>query len=870
MANKTKARISPEKRRQNELEKDGERREVQLDDEEDDASNGITVHLGSDLPDILHHAHSSPAPEEQQATMGAQQSALFSPEVRQEVMDAGRRRATTRLSAGQLVQPSKNNPAYKKPTVRPSGTTQRNLGGQSMKRKSQYELDPEPPVKFVPGHSAIHRGIGGFSPTRKQRKAALKDDNSMADASARMRRPRRIQDAEEAHENQNGNDDVYRDHFPDPTAQKHAHHDSNNGPEAEAEVEAEAGEERRMTRSQRRQTTNRTELADSEESITVNLPKRKPGRPRKSADFNTVDEKDAGNEQYGITRRSLRSRKDLLSPDKASQEPAAANKANRTSGSLKPTPKSRSRRSGPRASSLQAGPDEAHASAVHDTNNADENADEDEISDIAMQEAMAEVVGDYDSDNEQEGKTESPKTGTKRKASQSKANTSVKRTKPGASQRRPETQDDSPEGRRWHGAYKTLNTAFNAAHDIGWKTEGRGQTSLKSYRPKFTLEDIQVKSAVSLCKKAVNAFDRLKDGSGNSQADDGQDNDRLEGSLLAVSQRIDILRKGDLDNPFDEQNAVRCCDIYVFLVPNLLKLLRSSLICFETLDEVAGTEGQLTIAHLGVVNRIIRMLLDLIAGSAKYDRPVSDLHIVEPVRNRINPVLRAVHQRYATIIHRHEYVQAQQKEREEQARQNALRLEQEERYSRQQARIAVWQNKWVQLHEERFWAEGGIMNEAKRKHLELPKYDIDQNGMRFERTELFLPRVGPPPGLVDRASKLPWTMVELSALGDGLKQYSGPHVFERIFRKYCRRGAELNKYSVTQIVTMAVMVKEAWIKWAGENGVAMEKWAEDVPVWTKAHEAIGKENEEIEQVEVETQSEGGLFVGASEAVAMEE
>ena len=315
------------------------------------------------------------------------------------------------------------------------------------------------------------------------------------------------------------------------------------------------------------------------------------------------------------------------------------------------------------------------------------------------------------------------------------------------------------------------------------------------------------------------------------------------------------------ESEFDKEDMARCTDIYIFLVPSMLNVLEKALICYEILDKDRKDvqQGGITYTHLQIVNNVIATLLQLIHSASKYNpRPPANLHIVEPVRNGINPRLREVHQFFSKVIYRHEADLAHQARREEGARQAALRLEQEERRNHQEAYTTHWQDKWQKLHMERRLAEGGIPSTKKLIHLALPQYDIDHNGQRFERAEVFQPRVGPPPGLVEAASKVEWRQLELSALADGLRQYDGPLVLEKVIRKHCGRGGELNRFNVTQIATVAAILREVLMKEAEDGGVQVQTWVDKIPVWTKIQQAIGKENEDdMERIEDEEQEVDG-------------
>lgn len=759
-------------------------------------------------------------------------------------MDTQRVETRSRMSTGQLQQPRTNNPAYRKPTVQRSGATQRILGGQAVRRESQYDPDSDPRPTFAPGHSAIHSRVVGLSPARAQRKRNQQDSTaaSNADANASPRRSRRIQETEDAVEDGGEHHDQHRDYFPDPTVQKHAAlYDSDTEPEEGAETL----EAPRSTRSKRTRTTRQTERAGEEQTATPSSLKKKRGRPRKTGNLADNDNGTAAADApSGTPRRSGRLAKTASSPAAGPERPDTPRKSGRPKGSLTASHKLKQRKSQAEASGSSASTKEAN---------------------------VKDVVDDFEGPDDDSDATVSQRKGRKRKAprNQSIANTAAKRRKVNASQQAAadaasveDVQDDPSNRKRWYEEYLRLQGVFGSLKDIGRNVTGKRNMRVRDEAQKhFDLEDGEVKTAVDLCTSATTIFDQLKDRA-ERRAEPQED---PAGPLTELSDQIDVLCEGSEEVPFDRANSKRCCNIYAHLVPSLVKLLRSSLLCYEKLDQDDGTDGQITTPHLQIVNGIIKLILVLIQGVRQYNNPPTEHHLVEPVRNRINPPLRQVHAHFHTRI-QIQYMQLTiQAEREDQARQTALRLEQEERRSRQQARIAIWQTKWLRLHEERFWADGGILSEAKRKHLALPKYDIDQNGMRFERAEVFHPRVGPPPGLVDLATRQQWTMVQLSALADGLKLYTGPHVFERIFRKYCRRGAELDRYNVTEIVTTAANLRDVLTE-RGE----VEEWVTAIPMWTKTHEALGKENEEIQQGDNEAQAEDGLFVGASDPIAVEQ
>ena len=365
-------------------------------------------------------------------------------------------------------------------------------------------------------------------------------------------------------------------------------------------------------------------------------------------------------------------------------------------------------------------------------------------------------------------------------------------------------------------------------------------------QPQINLElrDKDVKAVVDLCENAKERFSKLKDHSGGVEAEHGP-----AGVLNEIAERVDGLRgfKGEFPTNFENKKTSQ--SIYFHLIPELVKLVEHLVLCYEEMDNDDAPRDQITFGHLRIVNELIELIIELEAtAESRYVRPNTNLTIVKPIHQGVALPLHAIHRAFEKCIYDHDTRITEERRREDAAKDRAIRLEQEERRSRQQTRIHRLKTKWEKLHEERMWAEGGFIRPRKREHLQLPApenyFEVDQDGLHFERTEVFHPRVGPPPGLVDEATAKQWSLVELSTLCDGLKQYAGKMVFERIFRKFCGQGRELNRYNVTDIVTTAAGLREMLTKQQKDSYGDVEDWISSIPVWTKAHQALGKENED--------------------------
>jgi hypothetical protein len=338
--------------------------------------------------------------------------------------------------------------------------------------------------------------------------------------------------------------------------------------------------------------------------------------------------------------------------------------------------------------------------------------------------------------------------------------------------------------------------------------------------------------------------------------------------LGEISERIDGLRGKNKDYPTNLNDRTKATDIYYNLVRKLVDLVKASIVCYEARDTGAEGEGQISMGHLKIVNQLMKRIVDLVQSAQNYARPPTRFHLVQPVREML-PRLENISHALSRRIHHYELGQQTSRRQEQERRDRIAQREEDARRAQEEARASRLRQKWQKLHTERMLIEGGLMRASKRAHLAIPdEYhtEYDHNGIPFEREEIFHPRIGPPPDLVEAALKQQWSLVELSALSDGLKAYTGEHVFERTFRRYCGPGRELNKYNVTDIVAMAVQVKERLVDDQRRKYGDVEQWILDVPVWTRGQHGEGQENEDAVEV-VEGDGEGDLTMSGGNGEA---
>ncbi|KAK0839982.1 hypothetical protein LTR03_010874 [Friedmanniomyces endolithicus] len=385
----------------------------------------------------------------------------------------------------------------------------------------------------------------------------------------------------------------------------------------------------------------------------------------------------------------------------------------------------------------------------------------------------------------------------------------------------PETNTEAGQA-RLYGQLPTLRAVCKSLKSIGVQTlDGSPQPQCI-----IRLKDDKVIAAVNLSNKVLTKLEN-------------EDDPRSD--LINAADTVDALyhiRDGN-EPKFD--NVVRIKNIYFHLFPHLVRMVYRMLLTYEELDAGKELGSPLTTEHLRLVRTAIKVVLDLAEGAKKYVRPPSRLCLVQPVDNGVVAPLKVVYKAFTRAHSQLERAAEHKRQRQLEAERDALTAEREEEEARHAEHFKKVKQKWQQLHFERVCAEGGIMSLQKRNHLRCvptPEAEYDDNGDVFERVEIFHPRIGPSPAAVERARAFAWPEECLVALADGLKQYAGPDVFEKVFRRYCGRNGLLHHFNVTEIVVCAADMKP----WLLQQGLGAEDWVKNIPVWTKEH-PMGKENE---------------------------
>lgn len=715
------------------------------------------------------------------------------------------------------------------------------------------------------------------SPRRSGRRQQQQQDE---DARGKQKTP-----AEAARENANSGaeeeDLVYKDRFRDDVVQRHAEAETNAGAEEkdgddEATTLAKPGQSKQGLDPKRGPGRPKKSVESSNDAQV----KKKPGRPRKTGN----ESEEAQQEQTKVTPKKrdqhgrfskaaessggavLEQPQRQTRAQKASESPQKLREKKKQSSTRAQTAINETRGRGVRPeqeTEEQPGDRQADREPRHES---DEDGlfvpgDEDSAgrpmeglraakirpSEVEFPDAQPQpgTEAAVEEDTGDERPTQSRK--RKRQASKRpvKPNTGAKRSRRTArnDDSDDETFDAGPQAnkQRLWGQWPVLRQAFDSCKYVGCNVED-GDIQPQN---EIDLEDEQVAAVVKLCREAKKRFTHLRDNAGSVE----QDHDP-NSVLVEIGTRVDGLRGFNKDFPTDFKDQTKCTNIYFHLIPRLVKLVVHMATCYEAMDKDEVPGGQITIDHLRVLNEAIILILDLETSAAKRytARPDTSHHVVLPVHNDIAVPLRGVRDKFKRVIQAHENAILEAARREDEARDCALRLEQEERRSRQLAHLRLVREKWERLHGVRLDVEmyKNIIHHPKHEHLKTPNpdRDVDANGTPYERVEVFHSRVGPPPGLVDRAAATEWTMKELTALCEGLREYAGPKVYEKIFLRYCPKGQVLNEYNVTEIVTTAAGLKIMLAETEKEDDGCVKAWVSSIPVWTKGPLALGKENDE--------------------------
>ncbi|KAL6709984.1 hypothetical protein ACN47E_000769 [Coniothyrium glycines] len=198
----------------------------------------------------------------------------------------------------------------------------------------------------------------------------------------------------------------------------------------------------------------------------------------------------------------------------------------------------------------------------------------------------------------------------------------------------------------------------------------------------------------------------------------------------------------------------------------------------------------------------------------KIIKPLRDLY--ESTRRKPTQV-RDIKNNHKTLAYR----QKESKIRAEEERESAMKAT---------AGKELWK-RWQGLHILRMECEPSL---SRRKRLSITDFrgvdETDANGEKIVRVQLFKRRSADPSNWFSAlVESQHWTDEAEQALLEGLQLFSGPCVFEKIFRQYCGGSGLLRDYTVTDIVLKTAWICSKCIELHLEEDWQIPRWIIDLP-----------------------------------------
>ncbi|EMC99573.1 hypothetical protein BAUCODRAFT_341952 [Baudoinia panamericana UAMH 10762] len=390
-----------------------------------------------------------------------------------------------------------------------------------------------------------------------------------------------------------------------------------------------------------------------------------------------------------------------------------------------------------------------------------------------------------------------------------------------------EDQTQTQHANRLFGQWRTLQKVYRAVDNIGIHYTDGEPTS----RRKFKVEDNEVKEVLTACEAVLETV-----ASGEEPARD----------LTELAQLVDALYRPSDESEPDFASRLRAKDIYAHVFGKMVEVLKQLILRYRDMDE-----DSLSIGHLTIVARFVKVIIELGTGAKLYTHRPEGLAIIAPCeRGIVIPLRDEVYPAFARVLRDHHRAENHRLHQQRHAEERALDIQREVQEQRQRDYIRRVQARWSRLHTERRWAEcKGPIPPEKFERLRTPRLqpEEDSNGESFERLQVFMPRVGPPPALVEQAKALVWSEQELGALSEGLRRFRNDEKsckFTKIIRAHCGREGVLNRYTVTEIVTMAAQLRDYLVEERMRLQGEVDEWILQIPVWTKGH-PLGKENLQV-------------------------
>jgi hypothetical protein len=266
--------------------------------------------------------------------------------------------------------------------------------------------------------------------------------------------------------------------------------------------------------------------------------------------------------------------------------------------------------------------------------------------------------------------------------------------------------------------------------------------------------------------------------------------------------------------------------IFKHLLPTLAKLLRAAIKAFERVDRVDVETDQIPLGHLSQVIELLSAVVQCGESAHKSYQALSR-PIKQDVHRGITMHLRELHSsltaRYTTEIRCRE----EQQLNEELEREILAREEQRERRVQWRKLELHNQDKWKRMNKARFDVSKNSGDIKKQHHLRscgMQLVQTDADGQPYLPTTL-------------RGRRGIWTEHESTTLETSLRNNvdtAAPlrsMVFEKIIAEECLFRRPLADKNVLEIVLEANEIKDFWINWSRDTGVAVDEWVQKIPRW---------------------------------------
>jgi len=282
-----------------------------------------------------------------------------------------------------------------------------------------------------------------------------------------------------------------------------------------------------------------------------------------------------------------------------------------------------------------------------------------------------------------------------------------------------------------------------------------------------------IKIVSKICKQTASNYKTLRELSENGDSSPAEAHE-LESTLPGLFNAVSGL---DPDQESNEDNEEQAAQIYLFIFPALVDVLRQATRYYTSLLAEDDPDEQMSLDALNSLVTIYKMIDKLDQNSRRWKtKPSSRLRVVQPVRNNIIAPLRATFVALERSTKKVRIREAEIKATQEIVA-NKLRKLRDDVVEEHKVTIRY---KKIDRLRALYLARMEVEPDVRRRlsHLRMPKLnkklrEIDSNGEEFERMPLFGTRVAPHMPEFMQVEGEEWADEERRALMEGLEKFKG-------------------------------------------------------------------------------------------------